>query len=586
MKMTPGSTESPCPRTSWGAPLGRIVVLTGVFFWTACGSSEVATQPNPVPTITALSPTSAIAGGAGFTLTVTGSNFIRGSVVRWNGAGRTTTFVSGATLTVTISEQDIATAGTANVSVFNPPPGGGTSASFPFSIQSPLPVPVATALTPASAPAGSLEVLMVVDGEDFVERAVVRWNGTDLPTTFVSDTRLHARVSQTELNFAGVAEITVRNPAPDSGVSNRLDFIVASPLELDLVADGFLQPLGLENAGDGSGRLFLLELGGKIWILDGTSVLAEPFLDLTGKVSTQEENGLLGLTFHPRFSQNGRFYVYYTRDFGDPVQLQSVVAEFLVSGTDPNKADAASERILLVVDQPHIWHNAGQLAFGPDGYLYIAFGDGGGIGDPWQQGQDITTLLGALVRVDVDHPGPEPYGIPADNPFVGVEGADEIWAYGFRNPWRFSFDFPTQRLFAGDVGQDAWEEVDIVVRGGNYGWSVMEGSHCYPPEITDCDTTSLLLPIHEYGREDGRSVTGGFVYRGSQIPALAGSYVFGDFISGGIWSLAEAADGTWHRTKLFDTDFFLVTFGRDEAEELYVVDFGGAVYRLRQTSAP
>lgn len=527
-----------------------------------------------------------MAGGAAFTLTVSGSNFILGSVVRWNGTARTTTFVNGTTLTATISDQDIAAAGTANVSVFNPPPGGGASASFPFSIQPPFPVPDAAALTPSSAPAGSLEVMMVVDGEDFAEGAVVTWNGADLPTTFASDTRLRATVSQSLLNEPGAAAIAVRNPGPGGGVSNSLDFLVSAPLELNLVADGFVQPLGLENAGDGSGRMFLLELGGKIWILDGTSVLPEPFLDLTGIVSTQEENGLLGLTFHPQFAQNGRFFVYYTRDFGDPVQLQSVVAEYAVSNTDPNKADPASERILLVVDQPHIWHNAGQLAFGPDGYLYIAFGDGGGIGDPWQQGQDITTLLGALVRVDVDHPGPEPYGIPADNPFVGMEGADEIFAYGFRNPWRFSFDFPTQRLFAGDVGQDAWEEIDVVVRGGNYGWSVMEGSHCYPPEVTDCDRTRLLLPIHEYGREDGRSVTGGFVYRGSEIPTLAGLYVFGDFISGNIWSLAEAPDGTWHRTKLFDTDFLVVTFGRDEAGELYVVDFSGAIYRLRQPDVP
>lgn len=353
------------------------------------------------------------------------------------------------------------------------------------------------------------------------------------------------------------------------------------PLQVTLepVVTGLASPVDLQHAGDNSGRLFLVERRGTIRILRNGALLASPFLDIQSRVDTQGEGGLLGLAFHPGFAQNRRFFVNYTTTSSP---LRTVIAEFRASTANPDVADPA-ETILLTVEQPFSNHNGGQLAFGPDGFLYIALGDGGGAGDPQENGQDLSTPLGKLLRIDVDRQDPgRNYAIPPDNPFAGQAGArGEIWAYGLRNPWRFSFDRPTGRLFLGDVGQDRFEEINLIQRGGNYGWDVMEGRQCFEPP-SGCDMAGLELPIFDYGRSDGRSVTGGYVYRGAAIPRLAGTYVFGDFISGVVWGLQQDAQGNWQRTELLRTGRSISSFGTDQAGELYVVDFSGTVLRLRE----
>ena len=306
---------------------------------------------------------------------------------------------------------------------------------------------------------------------------------------------------------------------------------------------------------------------------------AAPFLDIRTRVDFGGEMGLLGMAFHPAFAQNRRFYVNYVRVLGTG-QIQSVIAEYQASVSNANQADPASERIVLAVNQPFANHKGGQLAFGPDGFLYIGLGDGGSEGDPLGNGQNLQTLLGKMLRIDVDHTtGALPYAIPADNPFVAGAGLPEIWAWGLRNPFRFSFDAATGRLFAGDDGQNLFEEIDILQRGGNHGWNVMEGLHCFKP-TTGCDTSGLVLPIAEYSHAEGNAVIGGYVYRGAGIPALAGSYVFGDFGAGKIWRLTQDSSGAWQRVLLLSGGPNMSSFGRDAAGELYVVDYGGAILKV------
>ena len=334
----------------------------------------------------------------------------------------------------------------------------------------------------------------------------------------------------------------------------------------------------MEQPDDGSGRLFIVEQQGVIRIIQNGSLLPTPFLDITSKVYFAGESGLVGIAFHPGYAQNGHFYVNYVQIVNS--QRQSIISEYKVSSTDPNQADPASERILLTVDQPPFDnHKAGQLAFGPDGFLYFGLGDGGSGGDPFGNGQNTQVLLGKLMRIDVNSTsGGLPYAIPADNPFVARGGRPEIWAYGLRNPWRFSFDAPSARLFLADVGQDAWEEVDLIQKGGNYGWNTMEASHCFNPP-SDCNTTGLILPITEYSHSEGNAVIGGFVYHGSGIPTLQDVYVFGDFGTGKIWGLQESS-GTWTRTLLASTGKNISAFGRDQNGELYAVDYSGSIWKI------
>ena len=371
------------------------------------------------------------------------------------------------------------------------------------------------------------------------------------------------------LSFScGNSETAVTTPAPQPEEPLRL--------ELEQTVTGLTNPVDWQEPPDGSGRLFVVEQPGTVRIIQGGALVSTPFLDITSRVAFGGEMGLLGLAFHPDFAQNRRFFVDYTSTAGGT--RHTVVAEYHASSGDPNLADPA-ETVILTADQPFVNHNGGQIAFGPDGFLYIALGDGGSGGDPLGNGQNLSTLLGKLLRIDVDSAAP--YAVPPDNPFVGLAGADEIWAYGLRNPWRFSLDRSTSRLFLADVGQSDFEEVDIITRGGNFGWSIMEGNHCYPPPSATCDMTGLIPPIAEYDRSEGASITGGFVYRGPLISRLRGTYVFGDFISGNIWGLNEGSPGIWTRSLLLASGLNISSFGQDAAGELYVLDYNGTVYRLR-----
>jgi glucose/arabinose dehydrogenase len=348
---------------------------------------------------------------------------------------------------------------------------------------------------------------------------------------------------------------------------------------LQPVAGGFSSPLGLEQPNDGTGRLFIVQQGGAISIIQNGQSLPAPFLDISAKITTGGEMGLLGLAFHPAFQSNRRFFVHYIRTSAG--QIQTVIAEYLASAANANLADPASERILLTVNQTGNFtnHKAGQMAFGPDGFLYFGLGDGGG-GNPGNNGQNTFTLLGKMIRIDVNSLGPGlQYGIPPDNPFVSGGGLPEIWAYGFRNPWRFSFDFATGRQFVADVGESSFEEIDIVTRGGNFGWNTMEGMHCFNPPA-GCNQSGLALPIVEYSHAEGNSVIGGFVYHGQSIPSLRGTYIFADFGVGTIWGLSESPANTWTRTVLLKTGRNISSFGQDQAGELYVVDFAGSVLKL------
>lgn len=339
----------------------------------------------------------------------------------------------------------------------------------------------------------------------------------------------------------------------------------------------FTRPVYLTHAGDGSGRVFVVEQPGTIRVLG--EGLDQVFLDLRDKVNDgPNEAGLLGLAFHPRYAENGRFFVYYT--YGN---LFSRFSEFRVSA-GPNQADLASERVLFEVQQPAGNHNGGQLAFGPDGYLYIGLGDGGGADDQYGNGQNRKTLLGDILRLDVDRTqGELGYAIPPDNPFAGnTEGwREEIWAWGLRNPWRFSFDRLNGQLWAGDVGQNKWEEVDLIEKGGNYGWNIMEGSHCFSP-AAECDTTGLKLPVLEYSHSEGKSISGGYVYRGARLTGLAGVYVYGDYVSQQIWGLRYAQDQVSEHRLLALSASPIASFGEDEEGELYVVGLDGRIYTVEE----
>ena len=357
---------------------------------------------------------------------------------------------------------------------------------------------------------------------------------------------------------------------------------LASPahaITTELVAQGFSAPLDLVNAHDGSHRLFVAEQGGLIRIVQGSAAAPAPFLDLSSLVVTGGERGLLGVAFHPDYRANGRFFVDYTRA-GDGA---TVIAEYRVS-TDPQRADPASARVLLVIPQPFENHNGGALRFGPDGLLYIGMGDGGSANDPGNRAQDTAQLLGKILRIDVDRG--IPYGIPPGNPFADRQGGrPEIWAYGLRNPWRFSFDRATGDLFVGDVGQGAWEEVDRFAAGAgagsNLGWRAMEGRHCTGLAASvACNDPSLTLPIVEYDHGGGRcSITGGTVYRGVNVPALASRYVYADFCTGQVWGAGPDRDGAWQVRDVVAYGASISAFGEDEAGELYFADYANGQIR-------
>ncbi len=344
-------------------------------------------------------------------------------------------------------------------------------------------------------------------------------------------------------------------------------------LALTNVVSGLSNPLGLEKP-PGDARLFVVEQPGTIRIIKNGALLSGTFLDIRSLVNFDgAEQGLLGMAFHPNYSTNRKFYVNYNRDNGT---RQTVIAEFQASASDPDEADPTTERDLLVINQPFPNHKGGQLVFGADGLLYVGLGDGGiPPTDPSNSGQNLNTLLGKMLRIGVDPPftGSLQYAIPPDNPFVGGGGLPEIYAYGLRNPWRFTLERGGSRIFVADVGESSWEEVDILQKGGNYGWKVMEGDHCFNPP-TGCDTSNKVLPIIEYPHTVGIAVIGGYVYKGSAIPSLANKYIFGD-LTGKIFSLTEAPADTWTRADLLTTNLTISSLGQDNNGEMYVLDYGG-----------
>ncbi len=350
-----------------------------------------------------------------------------------------------------------------------------------------------------------------------------------------------------------------------------------STIELVLtpVATGLSLPLYL-TAPPSDERLFIVEKTGAIRIVKDGELLQRPFLELGGAVSSGGEQGLLSMAFHPHYATNGFFYVDYT-----DVDGNTQVVRYSVRADDIDAADPASAKAILTVQQPFENHNGGLLLFGPDGMLYIGLGDGGGAGDPLGNGQKLGTLLGKILRIDVD--AGDPYAVPADNPFVGRAGArGEIWAYGLRNPWRFTFDAKSNRFYIADVGQSAWEEVDIVpadAGGQNFGWNIMEGAHCY--NASSCDQIGLTLPVLEYSHDDGCSITGGHVYRGTLAPDVVGRYFYSDYCSGFLRSFTFDGSATADTTTWDVGDIGSIqSFGEDAAGELYILSANGTVYRV------
>lgn len=344
--------------------------------------------------------------------------------------------------------------------------------------------------------------------------------------------------------------------------------------ELERVHQGFARPIAMESAPGVADGFFVVEQAGKIVkVVDSQKRVV---LDITDRVFTlqggNDERGLLGLIFHPKFAQNGRLFVNYTKSGS----ADSVISEFkMVNGA----ISPSSEKIVLEVDQTEWNHNGGGMAFGPDGYLYLGFGDGGGAGDRPNNAQNLRLLLGKILRIDVDRGSP--YSIPSDNPrFNRSDARGEIFAYGIRNPWRMSFDEVTGELYVGDVGQNAWEEVSIIKKGGNHGWRVMEGNACYNPR-TNCNREGLINPIHTYPHSEGVSITGGYVYRGTNIPELIGTYVYGDFSSGTIWGLKYVEGQLQSNQVLVNTNLNISSFGLHKGD-LYVVDFRGSIYKLNK----
>ena len=354
--------------------------------------------------------------------------------------------------------------------------------------------------------------------------------------------------------------------------------LAAVDVRLVRTADELDMPVSVFAPVDGTGRIYVVEQRGRVRLIERGSLRAEPVLDVSDRVTCCGEQGLLDFTLDPQFASNGHAYVNYTDEGGS-----TVVARYSLIPGSEESFDPTSERVLLTVAQPFRNHNGGQTRFGPDGALYIAIGDGGSGGDPGNRAQNPGTLLGKILRI---RPSADGYTIPADNPFVGTPGARaEIWAFGLRNPWRFSFDRRTGDLWIADVGQGEIEEIDFqpAFSGGgeNYGWRLMEGSQCFNPS-SGCSRPDLVLPVLEYGHDEGCSVTGGYVYRGRSIRDLEGRYVFGDFCSGTIWVATRQGDGSWEKELLLQTTLNIASFGERADGEILVLDRNGALYRIER----
>ena len=532
--------------------------------------------PAPAPTVATITPNSGTTNG-GTAVTITGTGFLAGASVKMGGTSATVlAVVNSAIITATVPAH---TAGAVDVVVTNTDTKSGTLTSgYTYTAPSGSnPAPTVTAITPNSGvTTGGTTV--TITGTGFLAGATVKMSGTSATSVaLVNSTTITAA---TPAHAAGAVSVVVTNTDAKTGtLTNGYTYTTpAGTLALTNVVSGLSNPVGMERP-PADNRFFIVEQRGTIRILENGALHSGNFLDLQSLVNFDgQEQGLLGLAFHPNYATNHKFYVNYSLDQGN---RETVIAEYQTLASDPNTADPNSERVLLIVNQPFPNHKGGQLVFGPDGFLYIGLGDGGSGGDPLGNGQNLSTFLGKMLRISVDPPfasGKE-YAIPADNPFAASGGLPEIWAYGLRNPWRFSFEPVTNRLFVADVGQDNWEEIDILQKGGNFGWNVMEGKHCFPPTTTTCDMTNKVLPITEYAHTDGVAVIGGYIYKGTAIPSLANKYIFAD-LTGKIWSLTEAPANTWTRADMLGTNLTLTSFGRDAAGELYLVDYNGNILKL------
>lgn len=404
------------------------------------------------------------------------------------------------------------------------------------------------------------------DGRTYKNIKEIRIRSTSARSGFTSIARWVSSVKQ-KLNTE--VEKLSAVPFPPSGISVTEAFSNLS----------FSAPIDLRDSGEDSNRLFVAEQGGRIYSFENLSSATDSklFLNISERITSGGEQGLLGLAFHPNYKSNGYFYVNYTRKSDGA----TVVSRFSVS-SDRLIADSASELILLIIAQPYENHNGGALQFGPDGYLYIALGDGGSGGDPQGNGQNLSALLGKILRINVDETSPGlNYSVPTTNPFFGNGSGykEEIFAYGLRNPWRMSFDFATNRFWVADVGQGAHEEIDLVTSGGNYGWNTMEGYSCYASG-SGCDQSGLILPVADYDHSQGQSVTGGYVYRGSAVPSLFGVYLYGDFVSGRIWGIRGL--DPLENALLLDSEKNISSFGIDRSGEVYVLNYSdGKIYRFQ-----
>lgn len=346
-------------------------------------------------------------------------------------------------------------------------------------------------------------------------------------------------------------------------------------LNLEAVVTGLASPVQIVDPDDGSGRMFIVQQTGQVLILEDGAITGT-LLDISGQISTSSEQGLLSIAVHPDFAETGLLYIDYTDTAGN-----TQIEEWTISADDPNTADPASARTILSVDQPAENHNGGLLMFGPDGYLYIGLGDGGNQGDPNGNGQNLGVLLGKILRIDIDHTeGDLPYAIPEDNPFADSDEArSEIWAYGLRNPWRFSFDKETGDLYIGDVGQGNWEEADFQPAGEggyNFGWNTMEANDCYA--VANCDPSAFTLPFFYYSHDSGGcSITGGYVYRGEAVENLSSGYLVGDYCTGYIWAVNPETGAT---SDAMTSGLAISSFGEDASGELYVVDLNGGIYKV------
>ncbi len=400
-------------------------------------------------------------------------------------------------------------------------------------------------------------------------------------------------MKNSSLFFGALIALLAACSEPVKKSNSETELAPAISLKLEKIAEGLHSPVAA--AFSPNGLMLVCEQTGQIRVLENNKLIDKPFLNLENKLvkmsGAYDERGLLGIALHPEYASNKKFYVYYSAPSSEKGgDNQSVIAEYKVS-TDPMLADAASERILLTIQQPESNHNGGDLKFGPDGYLYIGTGDGGGAGDRHGEtgnGQNLNTLLGKILRIDVNTE--QSYAVPNDNPFVGKEAKPEIWAYGLRNPWRFSFDKNSGQLFVADVGQNKFEEVNIIEKGGNYGWRIMEANHCFNPE-ENCKQEGLILPIAEYEHEEGISITGGFVYRGKELATLSEKYIFADW-TGPMFYLEKKSE-SWIRGAINleakpTGDLKILGFAQDNNAELYVLtnqdvgpkDTKGAIYKL------